>query len=382
MKLPIYFDYAATTPLDPRVLEKMLPYLDSQHYFGNPHSTHTYGRVAMHAVNQAREQVASLINADPAGIIWTSGATEAINLALKGIEQSYQKQGKHIVTCKTEHSAVLDTCNYLASQGYAITYLSPQSDGSLTLQDIQSALRADTILVSLMHVNNETGIIHDIQAISELLHQQQILFHVDAAQSIGKVPIDLHKTSVDLMSLSAHKVYGPKGIGALYIKPSAKLALKPLLHGGGQEQGLRSGTLPTHQIVGMGAAYALAQTEMLNESELLRGLRDKFWGGLQTLTEVYLNGNLNRQVPGILNIAFAGIAANELLPALRELAITTSSACHANSREPSRVLKAMGLSNALALSSLRFSWGRFTTNVEIEYAVNSIKKIINFLRNR
>lgn len=381
LKLPIYLDYMATTPADPRVKEKMLECLDREGNFGNAASrTHQYGWLADDAVEKARVQVAELINADPREIIWTSGATEADNLALKGAALFYQRKGKHIVTCKTEHKAVLDTCHYLESQGFEITYLPPQKSGLLDLNILKENLRDDTILVSVMHVNNEIGVIQDIASIGELTRPRGILLHVDAAQSAGKIPIDLKQLKVDLMSFSGHKIYGPKGIGALYVRREPRVRLQPLIHGGGHEQGLRSGTLPTHQIVGMGEAFHIAKAEMIAESKRIRQLRDKLWAGINKLPEIYLNGDYEVRVPGNLNVSFGYVEGESLLVALKDLAVSTSSACTSASIEPSYVLKALGLEDILAYSSVRFSLGRFTAEAEIDFAIKTILEQVTRLR--
>lgn len=373
MQTPIYLDYAATTPLDPRVVEKMLLWMNAG--FGNPSSAHYYGRQAMAAIEIARQQVADLINTDSKNIIWTSGATEAVNLAIKGVAHFYSNKGKHIVTCQTEHAATMDSCRQLEAEGFSVTYLIPEKNGLLDLAKLEAALRPDTMLISIMHVNNETGVVQDIAAIGELARQKDILFHVDAAQSAGKLAIDLANLSVDLMSFSAHKIYGPKGVGALHIKPGVQL--QPQIHGGGQECDLRSGTLATHQIVGMGEAFHIARQQLSEEAKHIKQLRDHFWDSIQVLGGVSLNGDSG---VGILNIAFQGLENKVLLPALRDLAISTGSACHSASHEPSRVLKAMGISDGLARSSLRFSFGRFTTPGEVDFAVDKVRTALGFLR--
>lgn len=378
--MPIYLDYAATTPVDARVAAQMLPWLTQAHYCGNPAATHRYGRTAHAAIEEARKQVADLIQADAQEIIWTSGATEANNLAIKGAAYFYQHKGRHIITSQTEHEAVLESCRQLEREGFAITYLRPKKNGLLGLAQIAAAIRVDTILVSIMHVNNEIGVMQDIAAIGALLHQRAISFHVDAAQSVGKVSINLTQLPVDLMSFSAHKIYGPKGMGALYIRRKSGLNLRPLLHGGGQEKGLRSGTLATHQIVGMGAAFALAQQEMANETSRITQLRERLWQGLSALGDVYRNGDMQQSVAGILNVTFVGIANKVLLPALQDLAVSAGSACHAESTESSRVLLAIGLDDTLAQSSIRFSLGRFTTAAEVDYAIEKVTKVIQALR--
>jgi len=381
MKLPIYLDYAATTPVDAKVAEAMWQCLLLDGNFGNPSSAHAFGRAAMKAVELARQQVADLIKADPAEIIWTSGATEANNLALKGVAHFYQDRGRHIVTCLTEHEAVIDPCRQLEREGFKVTYLTPESSGILDLNKLQAALTTDTILVSIMHVNNETGVVQDIAAIGEVLRERGIFFHVDAAQSAGKLPIDLQNWPIDLMSFSAHKIYGPKGAGALYVRQKPRVNLLAQIHGGSQEHGLRSGTLATQQIVGMGAAFALAKQQMPLEIQRITQLREQLWSGLQNLDEVYLNGDPQQRVSGILNVSFGQVDSTLLLPAFKEIAVSSGSACHANSTAPSRVLKAMGLSDTMAQSAIRFSLGRYTTSEEIDYTVKKAQEVINVLRS-
>ncbi len=379
LKLPIYLDYSATTPVDPRVAEKMIPYLTEK--FGNPASrSHAFGWEAEKAVEHAREQVASLVNADPKEIIWTSGATESNNLALKGAAHFYQSKGKHIVTVKTEHKAVLDTCRELERQGFEVTYLAPEPNGLLDLDKFQAALRRDTILASVMFVNNEIGVIQDIEKLGEICRERGIIFHVDAAQATGKLPIDLGKLKVDLMSFSAHKTYGPKGIGALYVRRKPRVRLEAQMHGGGHERGLRSGTLATHQIVGMGEAFAIAQAEMATENERIRMLRDKLWNGLKQIEEVHLNGDLERRVPHNLNVSFNFVEGESLMMAIKDVAVSSGSACTSASLEPSYVLKALGRSDELAHSSIRFTIGRFTTEEEIDYTIDLVQRKIAKLR--
>lgn len=381
MNLPIYLDYSATTPVDPRVAEKMVHYLTMQGYFGNPASrSHQFGWDAEKAVEKARVQVAELVNADPKEIIWTSGATESDNLALKGVAHFYQKKGRHIVTSKTEHKAVLDTCRHLEREGFEVTYLEPESNGLINLKKLEEALREDTILVSIMHVNNEIGVISDIAAIGELTRDRKILFHVDAAQSPGKVPIDLQTMKVDLMSFSAHKVYGPKGIGALYVRRKPRVRLEAQMHGGGHERGMRSGTLPTHQIVGMGEAFRLAKEEMASENERIKKLRDRLWEGLKDLEEIYINGDLEHRIASNLNVSFNYVEGESLIMALKELAVSSGSACTSASLEPSYVLRALGRNDELAHSSIRFTLGRFTTTEDIDYAIPLIRENIQKLR--
>ncbi len=382
MKLPIYLDYSATCPVDPRVAEKMMQCLTLDGNFGNPASrSHRFGWQAEEAVDEARNHVADLIGADPREIVFTSGATESNNLAIKGAAHFYAKQGKHIITSKTEHKAVLDTCRHLESEGYEVTYLEPQSDGLFTLQQIEAAMRPDTILVSIMHVNNEIGVIQDLAAIGELCRSRKILFHVDAAQSAGKVDIDVDAMKIDLLSLSAHKVYGPKGIGALYVRRKPRVRLEAQMHGGGHERGMRSGTLPTHQIVGMGEAFRLAKLEMTEENVRVQALRDRLYNGLKDIEQVFVNGSMDRRVAGNLNISFAYVEGESLMMALKDLAVSSGSACTSASLEPSYVLRALGLNDELAHSSIRFSIGRFTTEEEIDYAIGLIRNSIGKLRD-
>lgn len=381
MQLPIYLDYAATTPVDPRVADKMMEYLTPTGKFGNPASrSHAFGWEAEAAVEEARENVAALINADPKDIVWTSGATEADNLAIKGAAHFYQKKGKHLITSKTEHKAVLDTCRQLEREGFEVTYLDPEANGLIDLNKLSNAIRNDTILVSLMHVNNEIGVISDIAAIGELTRSKGVLFHVDAAQSTGKVAIDVENMQVDLLSMSAHKTYGPKGIGALYVRRKPRVRIEAQLHGGGHERGMRSGTLATHQIVGMGEAFRLATLEMIEENARILKLRNQFWNGLKDLEEIYLNGDEEHRVSGNLNVSFAFVEGESLIMALKELAVSSGSACTSSSLEPSYVLRAIGRPDELAHSSIRFSFGRFTTEEEIAYAIPLIRDKIAKLR--
>ena len=379
---PIYLDYSATTPVDPRVAEKMCTYLTPQGEFGNPASrSHVFGWHADEAVEEARANVAALVNADPREIIWTSGATESDNLAIKGAAHFYQKQGKHIVTLKTEHKAVLDSCRQLEREGYEVTYLDPEPTGLLDLDKFKSALRDDTVLVSVMHVNNEIGVIQDIAAIGEICRERKIIFHVDAAQSPGKVDIDLEKQKVDLMSFSAHKIYGPKGIGALYVRRKPRVRLEAQMHGGGHERGLRSGTLATHQIVGMGEAFRLAKEEMAADNERLLKLRNRLVDGFKDIEEVYINGDLEQRIAGNLNISFNFVEGESLIMALKDLAVSSGSACTSASLEPSYVLRALGRNDELAHSSIRFTIGRFTTEEEIDYTIDLVKGKIDKLRD-
>lgn len=379
---PIYLDYNATTPVDPRVADKMHAFMTMEGQFGNPASrSHVFGWTAEQAVSEAREQVARLVNADPREIVWTSGATESNNLAIKGVAHFYKKKGKHIVTLKTEHKAVLDTCRQLEREGYEVTYLEPESDGLLDLQKFAAALRDDTILVSVMHVNNEIGVIQDIERIGEITRERGIIFHVDAAQGAGKVPIDLEKQKVDLMSFSAHKIYGPKGIGALYVRRKPRIRIEAQMHGGGHERGMRSGTLPTHQIVGMGEAFRIAREEMAAENKSILALRNRLLDGIKDLEEVYVNGDLEHRIPGNLNVSFNYVEGESLIMALKDIAVSSGSACTSASLEPSYVLRALGRNDELAHSSIRFSIGRFTTEAEIDYCVAHIRKAVNKLRD-
>lgn len=382
MKLPIYLDYAATTPMDPRVAEKMVKYMTMDGVFGNPASrSHRYGWQAEEAVDIARAQIAELINADHREIVFTSGATESDNLAIKGVAHFYQKKGKHIITSKTEHKAVLDTCRHLEREGYDVTYLEPDTNGIIPIERIEAAMRDDTILLSLMHVNNEIGVIHDIKKIGELCRSKGVIFHVDAAQSAGKLPIDMQDIKVDLMSISGHKMYGPKGIGALYVRRKPRIRLEAQMHGGGHERGMRSGTLPTHQIVGMGEAAAIAKAEMEKDNERIRFLRDKLWNGIKDIEETYINGDKEQRYCGSLNASFNFVEGESLMMALKDLAVSSGSACTSASLEPSYVLRALGLSDEMAHSSIRFSIGRFTTEADIDYAIDVIKKSIGKLRD-
>jgi cysteine desulfurase len=379
MKLPIYMDYSATTPVDPRVAEKMIPFLCEK--FGNPASrSHAFGWEADAAVELAREQVASLVNADAKEIVWTSGATESNNLAIKGAAHFYQGKGKHIVTMRIEHKAVIDTVRELERVGFSATYLDPEPDGLLDLEKLKAALRPDTIIVSVMFVNNEIGVIQDIAAIGEICRERGILFHVDAAQATGKVAIDLQSLKVDLMSFSAHKTYGPKGIGALYVQRKPRVRLEAQMHGGGHERGMRSGTLATHQIVGMGEAFRIAQAEMITENERVRMLRDRLLNGLMDMEEVHINGDMERRVPHNLNLSFNFVEGESLIMAIKDVAVSSGSACTSASLEPSYVLRALGRSDELAHSSIRFSVGRFTTVEEVDYVIALMKSKIGKLR--
>jgi cysteine desulfurase len=379
MKFPIYLDYSATTPVDPRVAQKMIPYLTEQ--FGNPASrSHAFGWDAEHAVEEARGHVAALLNCDPKEIIWTSGATEGDNLAIKGAAHFYKSKGKHIITVKTEHKAVLDTVRELERQGFEATYLDPEPNGIIDLEKFRAAIRPDTILVSVMMVNNEIGVIQPIAEIGEMCRAKGIIFHCDAVQAAGKIEIDLAKLKVDLMTVTAHKVYGPKGIGAQYVRRKPRVRIEPQIHGGGHERGFRSGTLATHQIVGMGEAFRIAKLEMAAEGERIRALRDRLWNGFKDMEEVYVNGDMQRRIPGNLNISFNFVEGESLIMAIKDIAVSSGSACTSASLEPSYVLRALGRSDELAHSSIRFTIGRFTTEEEIDYAVKLLRAKIGKLR--
>jgi cysteine desulfurase len=382
LKLPIYLDYSSTTPVDPRVAAKMADCLTSDGVFGNPASrSHKFGWVAEEAVDIARNQIADLVNADPREIVFTSGATESNNLAIKGAANFYGKKGKHLITLKTEHKAVLDTMRQLEREGYEVTYLDPEPNGLILLDKLIAAIRPDTILISIMHVNNEIGVIQDIAAIGEMCRERKILFHVDAAQSTGKVPIDLQTTKVDLMSFSAHKTYGPKGIGALFVRRKPRIRLEAQMHGGGHERGMRSGTMATHQIVGMGEAFRIAKEDMGAENERLMMLRNKLWNGIKDMEAVYLNGDMESRIAGNLNVSFAYVEGESLIMALKDMAVSSGSACTSASLEPSYVLRALGLNDELAHSSIRFTMGRFTTEAEIDYVIGVIRNAIEKLRD-
>ena len=379
LKFPIYLDYSATTPVDPRVAEKMIPYLVE--HFGNPASrSHAYGWETERAVEEARAEVAALVNADPKEIIWTSGATESDNLAIKGAAQFYKGKGKHVITVKTEHKAVLDTCRELERVGFEVTYLDVLENGLIDLDVLKAAMRPDTILVSVMFVNNEIGVIQPIAEIGELCREKGVVFHVDAAQATGKVDIDLRELKVDLMSFSAHKTYGPKGIGALYVRRKPRVRLEAQMHGGGHERGLRSGTLATHQIVGMGEAFRIAREEMAVENERIRALRDRLLEGLSGIDATYVNGDLEHRVPHNLNISFAYVEGESLIMAIKDVAVSSGSACTSASLEPSYVLRALGRNDELAHSSIRFTIGRFTTEEEIDYTIDLLHRKIGKLR--
>jgi len=378
-KHPIYLDYSATTPVDPRVAAKMIPYLTEM--FGNPASrSHPYGWESEAAVEEAREEVAKLVNCDPKEIVWTSGATESINLALKGAAHFYQTKGKHIITVKTEHKATLDTVRELEREGFEATYLDVKENGLLDLEAFKAAIRPDTILISVMFVNNEIGVIQDIATIGEICRERGIVFHVDSAQATGKVAIDLSTLKVDLMSFSAHKTYGPKGMGALYVRRKPRIRLEAQMHGGGHERGFRSGTLATHQIVGMGEAFKIAREDMIEENKRIGALRDRLWNGLKEIEETHLNGDMEQRVPHNLNVSFNYVEGESLIMALKDLAVSSGSACTSASLEPSYVLRALGRSDELAHSSIRFTIGRFTTEAEIDFAIELIKGKIDKLR--
>ncbi len=382
MKLPIYFDYSATTPVDKRVATKMMQYMTTDGHFGNPASrSHKFGWQAEEAVDVARNQIAELINADPREIVFTSGATESDNLAIKGAANFYSKKGKHIITCKTEHKAVLDTCRELERQGFEVTYLDPEENGLIDLNKLEAAMRDDTILVSIMHVNNEIGVIQDISEIGEMCRSRKIIFHVDAAQSAGKITIDMQNLKVDLLSISAHKMYGPKGIGALYVRRKPRIRLEAQMHGGGHERGMRSGTLATHQIVGMGEACRIAKEEMAQDLAHVTAMRDRLWLGLNSMEQVFINGDADKRYAGNLNVSFNFVEGESLIMALKDLAVSSGSACTSASLEPSYVLRALGLNDEMAHSSIRFSFGRFTTSEEIDYAIELIQKSIGHLRD-
>ncbi len=381
MHVPIYLDYSSTTPVDPRVAEKMSECLTLENNFGNPASrSHMFGWKAEEAVESARRNVADLVNCDPREIVWTSGATEADNLAIKGAAHFYSKKGKHLITSMIEHKAVLDSCRQLEREGFEVTYLDPGDNGIISPEVVQAAIRPDTILVSLMHVNNEIGVVNDIEAIGKVTRERQIIFHVDAAQSTGKIDIDLQEMQVDLMSLTAHKIYGPKGIGALFVRRKPRVRIEAQMHGGGHERGMRSGTLATHQIVGMGEAYRIAKAEMIEENERILKLRNKLLDGFKDMEEVYVNGDLERRVAGNLNISFNFVEGESLMMALRELAVSSGSACTSASLEPSYVLRALGLNDELAHSSLRITIGRFTLEEDIDYSIDKIRQAVGKLR--
>ena len=378
---PIYLDYLSTTPVDPRVVAAMTACMSTEGVYGNAASrSHVFGWQAEEAVENARSQVAELINADPREIVWTSGATESDNLAIKGVAHFYHKKGKHIVTSKIEHKAVLDTCRQLEREGYEVTYLDPNEQGLTTPEMVQAALREDTILASVMHANNEIGVVNDIAGIGEICRAAGVLFHVDGAQGVGKIPVDMEQMKVDLLSMSAHKMYGPKGVGALYVRRKPRVRLEAQMHGGGHERGMRSGTLATHQLVGFGEAARIAHEEMATESALLEALRERFWDAISDIPEVYINGDREQRLPGALNVSFAFVEGESLIMSLRDLAISSGSACTSASLEPSYVLRALGLNDEMAHSSLRFSFGRFTTEAEVDHAVQCVRHAVEKLR--
>ncbi|OGA03464.1 MAG: IscS subfamily cysteine desulfurase [Betaproteobacteria bacterium RIFCSPLOWO2_02_FULL_62_17] len=379
MKFPIYLDYSATTPVDPRVAQKMIPYL-TEHFGNSASRSHAYGWDAEKAVEEAREQVAALINADPREIVWTSGATEGNNLAIKGAAHFYKSKGKHIITVKTEHKAVLDTARELERQGFSATYLDPAPNGLITVEQLRAAMRPDTVLVSVMMVNNEIGVIQPIAEIGELCRAKGIIYHCDAVQAAGKLAIDTQKLKVDLLTVTAHKVYGPKGIGALYVRRKPRVRIEPQIHGGGHERGLRSGTLATHQIVGMGEAFRIAKLEMAADNERIRALRDRLWNGLRDLEEIYLNGDMEHRIPHNLNVSFNFVEGESLIMAIKDVAVSSGSACTSASLEPSYVLRALGRSDELAHSSIRFTIGKYTTLEEIDFTVDLLRRKIDKLR--
>jgi len=381
MKTPIYFDYSATTPVDPRVAKQMCDCLTLDGNFGNPASrSHPFGWSADKAVEQARSDVAALINANPKEIVWTSGATESNNLAIKGVAHFYHKKGKHIITSKTEHKAVLDTCRQLEREGYEVTYLDPQTNGLVDMDQLKAAMRDDTILVSIMHVNNEIGVINDITAIGEITRERGIIFHVDAAQSCGKVDVNMETMKVDLLSMSAHKIYGPKGVGALFVRRKPRIRVEAQMHGGGHERGMRSGTLATHQLVGMGEAFRIAKEEMQQDNERISKLKDRLFDGLKDIEETYVNGDADQRVPHNVNISFNYVEGESLMMALKDLAVSSGSACTSSSLEPSYVLRAIGRNDELAHSSIRFTLGKYTTEEEIDFAIEKIIENITKLR--
>ena len=382
MSNPIYMDYSSTTPVDPRVAKKMVECLTMEGNFGNPASrSHTYGWQAEAAVDKARQQVADLVGADTREIVWTSGATESNNLALKGIAHFYEKRGKHIITLRTEHKAILDTCRQLEREGFDVTYLDPMPNGLLDIEVFKNTIREDTILASFMHVNNEIGVIQDLHAIGDICREHKVFFHVDAAQSVGKIPIDLSTLPVDLMSFSAHKIYGPKGMGALYVSRKPRVRLEAQMHGGGHERGMRSGTLATHQIVGMGEAFAIAQDNMADEEVRTRALRDRLYAGFSDMEEVVVNGDFEQRIGSNLNISFNYVEGESLLMAISNIAVSSGSACTSASLEPSYVLRALGLSDELAHSSIRFSLGRYTTEQDVDDAIVLVREKVKKLRD-
>ena len=381
MKLPIYFDYASTTPADPRVVKKMQDCLSLDGNFGNPASrSHAFGWKAEEAIEEARQHVADLVNCDSREIVWTSGATESDNLAIKGAARFYKTKGNHIITSKIEHKAVLDSCRQLEREGFLVTYLEPDNKGIVSPESVKNAMNSETILVSPMHINNEIGVVNDIESIGKITREAGVIFHVDAAQSTGKLPIDLTDLNVDLMSFSAHKTYGPKGIGAMYARRKPRIRLEAQIHGGGHERGMRSGTLATHQIVGMGEAFRIAKLDMEEDNKRIKNLKDKFWNGIKDMEEVYLNGDEFSRAAGFLNVSFNYVEGESLIMALKDIAVSSGSACTSASLEPSYVLRALGLKDELAHSSIRFAIGRFTTEEEVDYTINLVRDSVEKLR--
>ena len=381
LSIPIYLDYSATTPVDERVAKAMADCLTKEGTFGNPASrSHPYGWDSEKLIDQARINVANLLGADKREIIWTSGATESDNLAIKGAAYFYKEKGNHLITLSTEHKAVLDTMRFLEAEGFEVTYLDPKENGLVDIDELKKAIKPTTILISIMHVNNEIGVIQDLESIGKLCKENKIVFHVDAAQSPGKVEIDVNKFNIDLCALSAHKAYGPKGIGALYVRRKPRIRLQPQMHGGGHERGFRSGTLPTHQIVGMGEAFKYAKTEMVKDNKKIKKLRDMLWDGLKDMEEIYLNGDLNQRIPGNLNISFNFVEGESLIMAIKDIAVSSGSACTSASLEPSYVLRALGREDELAHSSIRMTIGKYTTEEEVLHTIDLLKNAVSKLR--
>ena len=381
LTVPIYLDYSATTPVDPRVAKKMSECLTKEGIFGNPASrSHSFGWESEKLIDEAREHVAKLIKANKKEIVWTSGATESDNLAIKGAAHFYKEKGNHLITLTTEHKAVLDTMRHLETEGFEVTYMNPKDNGLVDIDELRKLIKPTTTVISIMHVNNEIGVIQDLETIGKICKDNKIVFHVDAAQSPGKVDIDVNKYNIDLLSLSAHKVYGPKGIGALYVRRKPRIRLQPQMHGGGHERGFRSGTLPTHQVVGMGEAFRIAADEMESDNKKISTLRDKLWNGLNSIEEIYLNGDMNQRIPGNLNVSFNFVEGESLIMAIKDMAVSSGSACTSASLEPSYVLRALGRSDELAHSSIRISIGKYTTEEEIDYSVSLIKEAVSKLR--
>jgi len=381
LTIPIYLDYSATTPVDPRVAAKMSECLTKEGVFGNPASrSHSFGWESEKLIDEARGHVAKLIKANKKEIVWTSGATESDNLAIKGAAHFYKEKGNHLITLTTEHKAVLDTMRHLETEGFEVTYMNPKDNGLVDIDELKSLIKPTTTVISIMHVNNEIGVIQDLETIGKICRDNKIVFHVDAAQSPGKVDIDVDKYNIDLLSLSAHKVYGPKGIGALYVRRKPRIRLQPQMHGGGHERGFRSGTLPTHQVVGMGEAFKIAEEEMESDNKRISILRDKLWNGLNSIEEIYLNGDMKQRIPGNLNVSFNFVEGESLIMAIKDMAVSSGSACTSASLEPSYVLRALGRSDELAHSSLRISIGKYTTEEEIDYSVSLIKEAVAKLR--